>query len=637
MLSILAVILPFLFAVSGVETGVLIAEGILVVGAGAAIGVLENKIRKKTKSDADSGSADIDNPDENISEGVTVSNDENVNTVKNEGNPDFAKQDETEETTTEQAEERVVEDVSESENENTETSEDTAENTDKDSEINKETAEENYSAEILPDGSENEADRDETDFESLSHDNVSENEQFDSDASELKAFVAACSAERLSDETEEQPEENISPAFDAYEKVEESDENNAGSFSKYNSNETNELRRHIHESMAATRITSQNVEKYNWDKIKEYNTAIMPIATFGRSDGEDDGDDEKPGGARIADDIIFSNGTDIMNVRYRKSFKAKLIQSDDIVKDYYLIVRAALFRYEKVRVQECFARENYYAGRLNIAKMSIRGKTLVLYLALNPTEYAGQKYRFRNLSDKKQYTKTPLMLKITSTRSARWACELIDTMLKGRKEKKGYEPDHSAIPFERTSLLMKRNLVRAYTPDGQIELTEYMLTQLENIDGKGRTVSTYKQSFAAKIIRSDKTLQNYYSDIKNELLSYKNVKARSSWNAESFYLGRTTKAKLTLRGKTLTLFLALDPKDYVGTKYHARDFSDRKKYAATPVAVKIKSQRGLKFAYELVARVFAGCQKTEAIKIDYTSDFKDTGALLREGLVKKIK
>ncbi len=659
MLNFIAVILPFLFATSSLEIGVLVTEGIAVIGAGVAIGVLDHKIRKKSESDVSADSAvdeeetiavsdadkpeisseevvesgeQIENYDKNSSESYDVEKeiDEIGTKTDTENESDMQTEfesDENCETETETVEEKAVVDekIDETESETV--------YADREETIVAEEKEVLSDSELLQAYQKEMLSEDRS--ESAIVDSI-EDDSFGSDASELKAFVAACSAAK-SDEKTEQFEEAVSSSFDLYEKTERTDENNAESFSKYGSNETNELKRHIRESMAASRMAAQNVEKYDWNRIKEYNTAIMPIATFGKSDEEDDGDDDKPGGARLADDIIFSNGTDVMAIRYRKSFKAKLIQSDDIVKDYYLIVRAALFRYKKIRRRECFSRENYYVGRINVAKLAIRGKTLVLYLALNPEEFVGKKYRFKDLSDKKRYSKTPFMVRITSTRAARWACELIDSMLNDNIYHDDYQPDHSTIPFERTSALLKKGLIRAFTPDGKIELTEYILTQLESVDGSGRNVSVYKQSFAAKIIRADKTLQNYYSEIKNELLSYKKVKERSSWNAESFYVGRTTKAKLTLRGKTLTLFLALDPKDYVGTKYHARDFSHRKKYAATPVAVKIKSGRGLKFACELVSFVFADHPKTESAKVDYTSDFKDTGALLREGLVKKIK
>ena len=48
------------------------------------------------------------------------------------------------------------------------------------------------------------------------------------------------------------------------------------------------------------------------------------------------------------------------------------------------------------------------------------------------------------------------------------------------------------------------------------------------------------------------------------------------------------------------MFIALNPSEYIDTKYSPKDMSDVKKYEDTPMLVKIKSLRGVKFAKELI-------------------------------------
>ena len=60
-----------------------------------------------------------------------------------------------------------------------------------------------------------------------------------------------------------------------------------------------------------------------------------------------------------------------------------------------------------------------------IAKLKMIGKTLNLYLALEPKKFKNTKYKFINVSNKKAYEKYPMRVKITSDRQARWAVELI--------------------------------------------------------------------------------------------------------------------------------------------------------------------------------------------------------------------
>ena len=116
----------------------------------------------------------------------------------------------------------------------------------------------------------------------------------------------------------------------------------------------------------------------------------------------------------------------------------------------------------------------------------------------------------------------------------------------------------------------------------------------------------YRKSFTARLIQSDDTVKAAYEFIKNELLSYKKVKSRMSWNNETFKAGRIPCAKLAIRGKTLWLYLNLNPEDYRESKYFFTDFSDKSKYRDVPFGMKIKSERSKKHASELIADMMAG-------------------------------
>ena len=105
--------------------------------------------------------------------------------------------------------------------------------------------------------------------------------------------------------------------------------------------------------------------------------------------------------------------------------------------------------------------------------------------------------------------------------------------------------------------------------------------------------------FLARLTLADDEDYDYYNKLKNHILTYK-VKSRISWNYESFNAGRKKLIKLNVRGKTLVMYIALDPAKYEDSKYNIRNVSDSKKFEQTPVMVKIRSGRGLKFAIELV-------------------------------------
>ena len=149
----------------------------------------------------------------------------------------------------------------------------------------------------------------------------------------------------------------------------------------------------------------------------------------------------------------------------------------------------------------------------------------------------------------------------------------------------------------------------------------------------------YNKSFKAKLIQSGEEVKNYYSALKNELLSYNGVKTRISWKGESFYCGRKTYAKLCIRGKSVCLFLALNANDYVETKYKVDDMSEVAAYEKIPCLYRIKNERRLKYAADLIATAMDGREKLE----DYTeTDFakqypyEDIEPLIERKLVKVL-
>jgi len=148
----------------------------------------------------------------------------------------------------------------------------------------------------------------------------------------------------------------------------------------------------------------------------------------------------------------------------------------------------------------------------------------------------------------------------------------------------------------------------------------------------------YRSSFTSRFIQASETLQDYYTTIKNYILSYTGVKAKTSWNYEVFTKGRTQCVKLNIKGKALTLNLALNPKEYSATKYHFTDLSDNPKFANLPMLLKVKSDRGLKYALELITEVMTklGIEQGEIPTVDYRMPYESNASLAKRGIVKVI-
>lgn len=150
------------------------------------------------------------------------------------------------------------------------------------------------------------------------------------------------------------------------------------------------------------------------------------------------------------------------------------------------------------------------------------------------------------------------------------------------------------------------------------------------------------RSFTAKLKQSDDEVKDRYGMIKNALLSYKKIKSTVSWNADRFNCGRATIAKMNIRGKTLCVYFALDPKDPVfkQTIYNQKDMSEQKAYAQTPFMMKIKSDLAAKRAVRLVetlAEQNGVAKKKDFEEVDYKKTYRYAGDRQLEltGLLRK--
>lgn len=150
----------------------------------------------------------------------------------------------------------------------------------------------------------------------------------------------------------------------------------------------------------------------------------------------------------------------------------------------------------------------------------------------------------------------------------------------------------------------------------------------------------YNRSFIARIIQSSNETKRYYGKVRNALLSYRKVNSNIAWGAERFHKGRETIARFKIRGKTLVLYMAIDPKEIEYSVYHQKDVSDNKSLHGTPTMIKVKSPRGVKKAIRLVDLML---EKRNGIKRnvperDYAAmyPYETMEELIEDGLVKDV-
>jgi hypothetical protein len=136
--------------------------------------------------------------------------------------------------------------------------------------------------------------------------------------------------------------------------------------------------------------------------------------------------------------------------------------------------------------------------------------------------------------------------------------------------------------------------------------------------------------FPTRMIDADKEMKSNYNELKSEILSY-GVKSRVSNSGDTFRLHKVTFVKVTIAGKSLKLYFALDPKDYANSTLPVDDAGHKGTYRDIPLVFKVKSDLSLRRAKLLIADVMEK-NGLEQGKIephnwaDELKDYKPTGS-----------
>lgn len=156
----------------------------------------------------------------------------------------------------------------------------------------------------------------------------------------------------------------------------------------------------------------------------------------------------------------------------------------------------------------------------------------------------------------------------------------------------------------------------------------------ESYEGRLR----YDRSFQARIIQADDKTKFWYTDVKNELLSYKKVHGRISWKRETFKCSKNVVAKFAFRGNTLCIMLPLNPADYTDSKYALEDVSNVPSNADTPAMLRLKSDKRVKQAIELIEEVMSELNIDKDKKYqpeDFYVPYEGVFELIKKGLIKR--
>lgn len=349
--------------------------------------------------------------------------------------------------------------------------------------------------------------------------------------------------------------------------------------------------------------------------------------------------EQKPENTVLTDTKSFPSDKRII-ARYDRSFAAKLSVCSDETKGYYASLVNRFLAYKKVKTRRGWAATAISAGRIRLAVLTVRGKTLRLYVAADPSDFGG-KYSPADVSSSKKYARTPALFKIRSDGAAKNALAVIDKVADNYGLTLLDDPAETVLatdfPKYGDDELLARGLIRPAKRFGE----EGNAAVLSSSAPEWTRNITYSRSFSAKLSAADDKVKEYYAAIVNAFSAYKKVKARVSWPSANFTAGREKLAAAAIRGKTLCVYLAVDPASSDG-KYKPKDVSSSKKFARTPAMFRIKSDGALRKVLSLIDEISARCGLTrldppppgvKAADFPFYTDAQ----LLDRGLIRPIK
>ena len=354
--------------------------------------------------------------------------------------------------------------------------------------------------------------------------------------------------------------------------------------------------------------------------------------------------DEESGDEEVV--TVADSKGNIFQIRFNKSFTAKIIQASEESKKYYEELKNYVLSYKGTTSRISWNYDSINSGRNPVVKFGVRGKTLCVYYPLDADQYNDTKYKVEKI-DSKKFESVPTMYRIKNDRRLGYAKDLIDTVMASLGLSKGDEKHESYIlPYEENKPLVARGLIKEHkvqvNKPAEVVLDKKVNAEGDEIvttrDSKGNIFEIrFIKSFTAKLSQSSDEVKNQYNELKNYVLGYKKANSRISWYFDSINVGKDQLLKFAIRGKTLCLYYALNEEE-LDAKYKVEK-SEAKKYEAVPTLYRIKNERRFSYAKELIDLLMKkfNVERGKESNEDYRIPYEETEALLKKGLIKEVK
>jgi len=304
----------------------------------------------------------------------------------------------------------------------------------------------------------------------------------------------------------------------------------------------------------------------------------------------------------------------------KRSLENKLILADTRERRYYNKLKNEILSYEGIKCEMQSASEVFRQGKQVVARLAVAGFTRI-YFALNPEEFDVERYK---QSDKQEidFEDAKMLLRVRDDDEFAIATELLAIMMGAMNINKAENPvteDYlPAFPRREDAVLDKKGKYLSLEEKDEQTLLREKRAEERRAAGISEEVLPEEPvekevkeeppvilplTLDNKIHQSTNTIKLLYSKLKNELLSYKTVKAEMNVKNENFKSAKKIIARMTMVAESVRLYLALDPAAYSTKKFKHRDASDQQGYEGTLLMLKISGEKERETASKLIAEL----------------------------------
>lgn len=185
-----------------------------------------------------------------------------------------------------------------------------------------------------------------------------------------------------------------------------------------------------------------------------------------------------------------TDDTDVY-VRFKCSFRAKLIQADARVKQMYNGLRSELLSYIGVRERVSWEADSYFIGKELFARVKVYAKSITVHFALDASDPELFGCLYRDDGGRVRFAAVPVRCRVTDARSYKNMLAVLRLAAERKELSYSRVEEYGDIPYESRDELIEQGLIKLCAKSGGKSVSAEKLRQMIASGARVQTASAY--------------------------------------------------------------------------------------------------------------------------------------------------